>query len=300
MHADAILLAQVINGEIELPSTSPHVKGQEGLLRLHTSGKSDLDNDVWISQPALAGILVQNITALSGQSAIALQHSRPSSSRHPGAFLLRDLLPAVCQAVTMALRNDRSDNVSAATLVSLQRLRDAKRKLNHWEETLPAAWEYEVVPNVQSSGKEVYPRSLVIFSDMRLVGPWMSYWLARHALLRSLLLLCTREGVDIEVSCLVAYRDEMLRVCDLICSSIPGVLGRSRCMASTDEAVGESPPAVHGFFSIRALYTCAQTPMVSEIQRKFIAESLNEIGLRLGIRQALVMKSSLLSLEFPK
>lgn len=277
-------------GEDQLRSRSPHRQGLLGILRKRLS--LNAEGEKWINRPILATIHMQNIdeppSSASTSPAIA-----PSPPFHRGVSLLEELLPRVAKVSNANATLIKRTPNRVETIEGLEHLQHLSEDLDNWERSLPEEWLYRIYPNPKPTSRSTFPSTVVVFPTLSVGGIWTAKWLAQLLVLRGMVMLAPI-ALKIGVLCPkpAETRKQIRSVAALLCSSVPYLLGH---VATDGKAKAiENTPAFGAFFATRSLFVVSQLPSLPNEQWSWILDRLEEISHEKGIRQALILRESII------
>ncbi|KAL7900523.1 hypothetical protein HDV64DRAFT_244441 [Trichoderma sp. TUCIM 5745] len=294
---DILWKYDLIMGEDNLASKSPHRQGQLEFLKTRLSKAKPKDDAKWLNRSVRAGVVMQRILLHPNENAAVTEVNFPidtSTMETPPSALRERLLPWAASSgvqVSACLRNPT--NVGAL-MACLQSLQDLQRALQEWEDKLPEEWRPTVIPNSQFQvNSSIYrPAYLTLFPNIVVSSLCTSYYVAKLSVLRSIAAI---NGLDtmapISGLNLLDVQSSLVAVVDTICSTVPYNLGQIDSRG--EEVVDGDTRCVKVLFLTRSLYLAAQVPGLPDLQVQWIQDTLEFIGHERGVGQALVVKQDL-------
>ncbi|EHK46022.1 hypothetical protein TRIATDRAFT_88599 [Trichoderma atroviride IMI 206040] len=294
---DILWKYDMIMGEDNLTSKSPHRQGQLEFLKTRLSKEKPNDNDEWLDRSVRTGVVMQRIILHPNENAAAAESTLlvgTSVLETPSSALRDRLLPWAASSgaqVSACLRNPLDMGPLMACLESLQGLR---RALQEWEDTLPVEWRPTVIPNPQiHTNSSVYlPACLAIFPNISVSSTWTSYYIAQLSVLKSIAainsldLVASISGLDP-----LDMQSSLVAVADTICSTAPYMLGLVN--SSGEMIVDGDTRCAKALFVTRSLYLAVQVSGLPGPQVQWMLDTLEFIGHERGVGQALVVKQDL-------
>jgi hypothetical protein len=171
--------------------------------------------------------------------------------------------------------------------------------LEDWRLKLPDSWEFK---SYRSLGSEVDPVSSYKlqydeYQSFWVASTWNNYRMIRILIHESVLTATMKYGSDKEKKELQHRAKTLMEMANGICYSVPYILGDRRkivCPQGTSQA--ERPnviPKPGGFLLLWPLFLAGSLSTTSKDQRGWIALTLREIGLRMGMQLAVSMATKL-------
>ncbi|PNP43106.1 hypothetical protein TGAMA5MH_05039 [Trichoderma gamsii] len=294
---DILWRYDLIMGEDNLASRSPHTQGQLEFLKARLSKEKSNDDDKWLNRSVRTGVVMQRIILHPNENAAAAEANLPvetSMLETPSSTLRERLLPWAASSgaqVSACLRKPLDVEPLMACLESLQGLR---RALQEWENELPLEWRPTVIPNPQfHANSSVYlPACLIIFPNISVSSIWTSYYIAQLSVLKSIAAINSLDSVA-SVSALdsLDVQSSLVAVADAICSTVPYMLG---LINSSGEVITDGDTrCAKAFFVTRSLYLAVQVSGLPDLQVQWMLDTLEFIGHERGVGKALIVKQDL-------
>lgn len=163
--------------------------------------------------------------------------------------------------------------------------------LQTWEATLPPSWRYKSYRSIRSCSatSSSYDTQYDVYPEAWIACVWNSYRNVRLLIHESIVVATLRHGTAAQKANLQASVEVLAAMANGICHSVAYHLGHGRRAGDKKLELQDGVPAPGGFLLLWPLFFSGMLRTTPRGQREWVAKTIRQIGVQMGLRLAVTM-----------